>query len=97
MNAPFFRLGSDPEQLFSFDMMQDHFRKYGKFGLVLANMLLPMMTADSGNAVDMDALCEKINDGEHVDGSVFVSEKSQSRLATRLRGVIADMVRLDYI
>lgn len=90
-------MGSDPEQLFPIDMMHDHFWKYGKFGLILATMLLPMMTADSGTAVDMDALCEKINDGEHVDGSVFVSEKSQSRLATRLRGVIVDMDRFNYI
>lgn len=90
-------MGSDPEQLFSFETMQDHFRKFGKFGMILSTMLLPMMTAESGMTVDLDALSDKVVDGGEFDGSVFVSEKSRNRLATRLRDVIIDMVRLDYI
>lgn len=90
-------MGSDPEQLFSFETMQDHFRKFGKFGMILSTMLLPMMTAESGMAIDLDALSDKVVDGAEFDGSVFVSEKSRNRLATRLRDVIIDMVRLDYI
>lgn len=92
-----FSLGSDPEKLFSFKMMQDHFRKYAKFGLILSTILLPMITSDSGNAVDLDGLSDAIKNGEDVDQSVFVSEASLNRLNRRLRDVVADMVRLEYI
>lgn len=78
-------------------MMQDHFRKYAKFGLILSTILLPMITSDSGNAVDLDGLSDAIKNGEDVDQSVFVSEASLNRLNRRLRDVVADMVRLEYI
>lgn len=78
-------------------MMQDHFRKYAKFGLILSTILLPMITSDSGNAVDLDGLSDAIKNGEDVDHHVFVSEASLTRLNKRLRDVVADMVRLEYI
>lgn len=77
--------------------MQDHFRKYAKFGLILATILLPMITSDAGNAVNLDELSDAIKNGEEVDSSVFVSEASLKRLNKRLRDVVADMVRLEYI
>lgn len=60
-------------------------------------MLLPIITSSDGHAVDMDELCEKIKEGENVDGGVFVSEESRQRFTKRLHDVIIDMVRLDYI
>lgn len=92
-----FRLGSDPENLFSFKMMQDHFRKYARFGLIMASMLLPMITSDSGSPVDMDGLSDAIKNGEEIDANIFVSVESLNRLNKRLRDVVADMVRLEYI
>lgn len=94
---PVVRLGSDPEQLFPFEMMQNHLRQFGRFGMIMATMLLPILTSDDGHAVDMDDMCEKIKNGIVVDGSEFVSDESRTRLAVRLRDVIIDMVRLDYI
>lgn len=77
--------------------MQDHLRRFGKFGMIMATMLIPIITSSDGHAVDMDELCEKIRDGEDADGSVFISEESRHRFTKRLRDVIIDMVRLDYI
>lgn len=93
----FFRLGSDPEKLFPFDLMQQHFRKFARYGLLMATGLLPMITADSGNVVNLDNFFEDINNGKEVDSSVFVSDASRKRLNKRLRDVVVDMVRLNYI
>lgn len=90
-------MGSDPEQLFSFKTMQEHFRKYARFGLIMSSMLLPMLTSDSGTVVDLDGLSDAIKNGEEVDASVFTSEASLTRMYKRLRDVVADMVRLEYI
>lgn len=92
-----FRLGSDPEKLFSFELMQNHFRKFGKFGMIMSTMLLPMITADDGSVVDMDELFEEVNDGKDINMDVFVSKASRNRLNKRLRDVIVDMIRLNYI
>lgn len=59
--------------------------------------ILPMITADSGNVVNMDEMFEDINNGKEVDASAFISETSRKRLNKRLRDVIIDMIRLEYI
>lgn len=92
-----FRLGSDPEKLFPFELMQDHFQKFGKFGMIMAAMLLPMLTATGGHSVDIDSLCDGIKEGKDIDAEVFISDESRQRLVNRLRGVVIDMVHLGYI
>lgn len=56
-----------------------------------------MITADSGKVVDMDELFNDFNNGKEVDAGVFISEASRRRLNARLREVVVDMVRLNYI
>lgn len=90
-------MGSDPKKLFPFELMMEHFRKFARYGLLMATGILPMITADRGNVVDMDDLFNDINNGKEVDASVFITEASQLRLNKRLRDVVVDMVRLNYI
>lgn len=77
--------------------MMEHFRKFARYGLLMATGILPMITADRGNVVDMDDLFNDINNGKEIDASVFITESSQLRLNKRLRDVVVDMVRLNYI
>lgn len=91
MKEFFFRLGSDPEILFPYTLMMEHFRKFAKFGLVLSTVLLPMITSESGSGLDLDDM----GDGTNSDN--FISEKSRNQLHKRLRDVIIDMARLEYI
>lgn len=63
----------------------------------MATGILPMITADSGTVVDMDDLFDDVNNGKEVDANVFVSDESKKRLNKRLRDVVIDMVRLNYI
>lgn len=39
----FFRLGSDPDKLFPYTALQEHLRKFGKFGLANASFILPFL------------------------------------------------------
>lgn len=73
--------------------MLEHFRKFGKFGLILSTVVLPMITSDSGCGLDLDGM----KDDEGTDSNDFISEKSRMKLNERLRDVISDMVRLEYI
>ncbi|XP_037036188.1 uncharacterized protein LOC119074271 [Bradysia coprophila] len=40
------RLGSDPEKLFPYELMQEHLRKYGRQAILLAFMALPALTSE---------------------------------------------------
>lgn len=77
--------------------MLEHFKKFAHFGLILATVLLPMVTADGGNAIDLDKISNDVKNGAELDANVFVSNKSLTKLNKRLRDVVVDMARLEYI
>lgn len=77
--------------------MMEHFRRLAKFGLVLASILLPVITADVGKGVNLDELADDINNGKEMDSSIFISDSSQTKLNKRLHDVVVDMARLEYI
>lgn len=78
-------------------MMLDHFRKFAKFALILSTVLLPMMTSESGNGIDLDEISEDLSNGKEVNENIFISESSMKKFNKRLHDVVADMVRLEYI
>lgn len=78
--------------------MLEHFRKFARFGLVLSTVLLPMITSEIGSGLDLDAIggtAESNEDGSNSNN--FISDGSKTSLMQRLRDVIIDMVRLEYI
>lgn len=93
-----FRLGSDPEKMFPYKLMLEHFSKFARFGLVLANLLLPVVTTESGNGANLDEVAEQIANGKPpTTNSLYITDKTRNNFEKRLRDVIIDMVRLEYI
>lgn len=108
-------MGSDANRLFPFHLMQEHFRKFGKFGLIMATALLPIITQECGSGFDLDVLAEQIEEMKAKDSmkddskdaiqdfSFFnyimksSSESARVKFHKRLRDVVIDMVRLEYI
>lgn len=92
-----FRLGSDAEKLFPYKLMLEHFRKFARFGLILANLLLPVVTTESGNGADLDEVSEQYTNGRPPTTNIFITDKTRNNFEKRLRDVIVDMARLEYI
>ena len=93
-----YRIGSDPEKLFPYETMQEHFRKFGRYGLILAAALLPMITTEEGNKIDLDEAANDVANNQ--DSDVFenlISEKSRNKFNKRMRDVVIDMIRLGYV
>lgn len=90
-------MGSDPEKLFPYETLLDQFKKFGKFGMIMASMLLPMMTSQDGIAADLDEFAEQLKDGQKLDENTYISERTRHILDKRLRDVVIDMARLEYI
>lgn len=90
-------MGSDPDKVFSYDLMMEHFRKYGKIGLIYAATMLPILTADEGKQLNLDDVANQCNDGGELSFASILTEESKIKYHQRLRDVIVDMVRLEYV
>lgn len=90
------RLGSNPEKLFPYKLMLEHFDRFAKFGLILAMMLIPMLTY-KGIGVNLDESAENFQKGDQFDENIFITEHSIGEYHKRIHDVVVDMVRLGYI
>ncbi|KAL5275483.1 hypothetical protein ACFFRR_001384 [Megaselia abdita] len=89
-------LGSDPEKLFPRSALNDHLKRFGKLGLIMAMILMPIVLSQAENVPDLDELSEQLESGSEVKGH-FSSDDTAERFNKRMRDVIIDMVELGYI
>lgn len=92
-----YRLGSDPSKLFPYDVMLEHLHKFGKFGMVMATMLLPLITLEEGITPDLDEVANGFAENRELDLNIFITDNSKDEFNKRVRDVVIDMVRLDYL
>lgn len=92
-----FRLGSDPEKLFPFTMMQEHLRKCAKYGFILSTVVLPVITTEREFTLNLDEIGECAENGTLESDNMLISERSLKKMNKRLRDIVADMMRLEYI
>lgn len=96
-------MGSNPEEVFPRIALDDQLKKFGKFGLAMAIMVLPIFTSQADDIPDMDAMAEKMKEslenGTEVsmDSMQFSSEKTIGVYNERMSGVFQDMYDLGYI
>lgn len=90
-----FRLGSNPEEVFPYKALEDQLRKFGKFGLAIASMLVPLLMSGA----NADTLADDLNGSPN--NSPNNSSNTESGLSDvikkRLRDIVSDMYRLGYI
>ncbi|CAO1379873.1 unnamed protein product [Diamesa tonsa] len=93
------RLGSDPEKVFPRSAFDEHLMRFGKFGLAMAVMVLPIFTSNADDLPDMDEMAEKYQNGEELDTAEYDLSKSKTIgvYNTRMSGVFHDMCNLGYI
>lgn len=97
------RLGTDPAKVFPRDVLNHHLKRFGKFGLAMAIMVLPIFTSNPEDTPDMDQMAEKFKDaqenGEELNESdlKFSSANTIGEYNRRMDGVFRDMYRLGYI
>lgn len=78
--------------------MELHFRKFAKYGLILATIVLPIITTERGIAIDLDEIANDLENSKNADiFDTFISENSRNKFNKRMRDVVVDMVRLGYI
>lgn len=103
----FLRLGSDPEKLFPFGAMLEQLRKFGKFGLLNATFILPVISKE----VDMhlrenykappsklkDEIEVKLESDSEEEIDLEIARNLSDSYKKRFRDIVSDMYRLGYI
>lgn len=90
-------MGSDPEKLFPYELMLRHLRKCAKYGLILATVLLPVLISRSEYRLDFDEIAESVENGTLDGNNMFITAGSVNEIIQRLRDIVDDMSRLNYI
>lgn len=87
------KLGSDPQKLFTFNDLEDQFRRFGKYGLIFAPILIGVMVSESKDIIDMDS----IKSDSEADGLVTLNERSKILLKNRMSSVIQMAIKWGWV
>jgi len=97
------KLGSNPSELYPREVFEDHLKRFGKFGLYMAIMILPIITSKVEDTLNMDEIAEKFQEaadnGTALDTESinFGKPKSNQEFNDRMSGVFEDMYAFKYI
>lgn len=90
-------LGSDPEELFSFEDLLSELKRCGVYALLMSPMLLQVSLAHSNEISNMDEMFDKVAEGESKINLVTgLSSEGQSEYDRRLNEVFEDVIKLGY-
>lgn len=92
------RCGSDASKLFTFDNLQEQLKRFGKYGIVMAPMLMQVITVQPNDIPDLDEMARNAGNEtseqlENVDGWVNQSNPVYHK---RMSEVIRDYYSKNY-
>lgn len=97
LSAAMRRMGSDPDRLFSYADFQRDLNKFGRYGILIAPMLVQVVIADPTDIPDMDALSDEMAKTGNHEAQMFISEKTANAYNRRISDVIRDAERYGYL
>lgn len=86
------KLGSDPDKLFPFDVLQEHLKKFSVFGLYMALMVLFFMTSETEEIPDIHSM----TDEQDLMSKLQFESKNIEKYNDRISGVLLDFVKFGY-
>uniref|UniRef100_A0A182K9B0 CHK kinase-like domain-containing protein n=1 Tax=Anopheles christyi TaxID=43041 RepID=A0A182K9B0_9DIPT len=95
-------LGGDVERQYPRSAFRDQLKKFGRYGLMMSMMVLPIICTPNDELPDTDKAMEgfmnELNDGKtDVQLSYGTTEKAAIRYQKRMSGCIRDTIRYGYI
>jgi hypothetical protein len=92
-------LGGDTTRQFPFTALLRHLKKFGKFGVIMAAFILPMLSTKKEDMPDMDFMAENIDkrDQSMVDAILDQLRKQVDVVGARTRDVIHDAIQYGYL
>jgi len=94
------RLGSDGLKVFSYKDFKGQMKQFGRYGLLMAVLMVQIIVMDKREMPDMDQVARDIAangmNEANMMSNVLTTESSESVYNERIRGVVCDVIRLGY-
>jgi hypothetical protein len=96
-------LGGDTMAQFPFTALLRHLKKFGKFGVIMAAMAVPMLQTKKEDLVDMEYMAEQMKDADPTKMEELMKQytekntDNQSVINSRLQGVANDAIKYGYL
>lgn len=88
------KLGSDPNELYTFENLQAQLKKYAEFALLCAPVIIQIRIASEKDFGDLDTYAELIDKGEEADLINKFDDATQKLFSTLINDLLTDLV--DY-
>lgn len=93
-------MGSNPTKLFPRDILDDHMKRYAKFGIVMTILVLPLITSKAEDTLDMDKMAEQLmgasDNGAVIESTNLAGSEKNIVYNERMRAVFEDMYKFNY-
>lgn len=90
-------LGSNPDQLFTYEDLLNELKRCGVYALLMCPMLLQVVLAESSEIPNLDEMFDKVADGEaQLDIVNELGAEGQLEYDRRLNEVFEDVIKLGY-
>lgn len=92
------RLGSDPDQLFSYDDFQNELKRFGSFAVLMGTYVMEMIVANVEDTPDLDKVSEELkSNGEQTLNLYGVMNDQQNReYDQRINDLFDDCMEMGY-
>lgn len=89
--------GSNPEQLFGWNDLQEQFKKFGKFGLIMAPMLLQTIVSDPENINSMEKLADNLDSNSGSKDMATLNEQTELLFKERVTDAIEHAIKYSWV
>ena len=91
------KLGSDPDQLFTYQNFQDQLKKFSKYAFLMGPLFAMTTLAGTNDIPDLDDLCNDLGTKDYVDFvKEFTDEVQQKEYEKKVNDLLTDLVELGY-
>jgi hypothetical protein len=94
-------LGGDTMSQFPFTALLRQLKQFGKFGVLMASFLIPMLSTKNEDLPDMDYIAENMKleetDPEKAQELMKAFENKNDGYKPRMRDALIDAIRLGYL
>lgn len=92
------KLGSDPQELYTFDNLKAQMRKCGQFALLCAPMIFQIRVAGAKDILDLDEYAEQVERGSKTADLIGAfDEDTQEKYSKLINDLVDDLVDYGYV
>ena len=91
------KLGSDPNELYTFEHLHAQMKKFAEFALLCAPVIIQIRIASEKDVGNLDEYAELVDKGIEADLIKKFDDETQKEFNTLINDLLTDLVEYGYI